>query len=365
MVVFYISGHGFGHASRDVEVINELGRHCRILIRSAVSPALLARTIRVPYDLLPGECDTGIVQVTSIENDDRATVAAAAAFYRDFPARVEAEVAALTGRPVELIVGDIAPLAFEVAARLGVPGVALANFTWDWIYETHPGFLPDGEGALALIRAAYRKATHALRLPFSDGFGIFDAVTPVPLIARRPTAARDETRRQLGWPIDAKIALASFGGYGLPRLDLERLDCAGGWTIVTTDRVSPNPAALPAHVIFLPETSLSAGDLRYENLVAAADAVVTKPGFGILSECVASGTPMLYTSRGVFREYDVLVAAMPDVIRCRFIPPSDLLAGRWRAALNALLAQPTPAATMAVNGAEVVAERLLSWIPGS
>ena len=54
MVVFYISGHGFGHASRDVEVINELGRHCRILIRSAVSPALLARTIRVPYDLLPG-----------------------------------------------------------------------------------------------------------------------------------------------------------------------------------------------------------------------------------------------------------------------------------------------------------------------
>ena len=26
MIAFYVSGHGFGHASRDIEVLNELGR---------------------------------------------------------------------------------------------------------------------------------------------------------------------------------------------------------------------------------------------------------------------------------------------------------------------------------------------------
>ena len=363
-VLFYISGHGFGHASRDVEVINALGhRGCRVLIRSAVSPSLFARTLRVPYDLLPGECDTGLVQITSIENDNAATIAAATAFYAGFPARVDAELAALAGRDVGLVVGDIAPLAFAVAARLGVPGIAIANFTWDWIYEAHPGFLPAGALTLATIRDAYRHATLALQLPFSSGFEVFERVAPLPLIARRPSASRETTRRRLGWPLDRKIALASFGGYGLPRLDLGQLDCASDWTIATTDRVSPNAEPLPAHVAYLGEDTMSPNGLRYEDVVAAVDAVVTKPGFGILAECVATGTPMLYTSRGVFREYEVLVAAMPRLIRSQFIAPADLLAGRWRAALDALLTQPPPPETIEVNGADVAADRLLEWLP--
>ena len=37
---------------------------------------------------------------------------------------------------------------------------------------------------------------------------------------------------------------------------------------------------------------------RYEDLVAAVDVVLTKPGYGIVSECVANDTALLYTSRG-------------------------------------------------------------------
>lgn len=362
-LVFYISGHGFGHASRDVEVINALGRRgVPILVRSGVSPGLLARTIHVPYELIPGACDTGIVQVTSIQNDDRATVAAAADFYRTFPARVDAEVSALGSRRIALIVGDIAPLAFAAAARLDVPGIALGNFTWDWIYETHPGFLPGGAPILATIRDAYRKAALALRLPFSAGFNRFPRVSPLPLIARRATEPREATRRRLGWAPDRKVVLASFGGYGLPSLDLGRVDASRRWTIATTDRVNPNPATLRPHVRYLAEDQLGPGGVPYQNVIAAADAVVTKPGYGILSECISTGTPMLYTSRGVFREYDLLVAEMPRFIRCRFIPPGDLLAGHWSHALDALLEQPPAADTMAVNGAEIAADVLSEWL---
>jgi hypothetical protein len=67
---------------------------------------------------------------------------------------------------------------------------------------------------------------------------------------------------------------------------------------------------------------------------------------------------MLYTSRGAFREYDVLVSAMPRVLRCRFINAEDLFAGRWREALEALLSQRDPPDTMAVNGADAVADVL-------
>src|SRR5687768_17465699 len=105
-VVFYISGHGFGHASRDVEVINRLDDK-RIIIRSAVDPALLERTVTTPYELMPAECDTGIVQTTSVEHDDEATVEAALAFYRTFDERIDHEVRALRHAGVEWVVGDI------------------------------------------------------------------------------------------------------------------------------------------------------------------------------------------------------------------------------------------------------------------
>ena len=81
--------------------------------------------------------------------------------------------------------------------------------------------------------------------------------------------------------------------------------------------------------------SVSHGSFRYEDLVAAADVVVTKPGFGIIAECIAARTPMLYTSRGDFREYDLLVREMPKNLRCRFITHADLFGGRWRDALTA------------------------------
>ena len=101
-VLFYISGHGFGHASREVEVMNALAaRHgCRLLVRSAVDPELLKRTLRADFVLTRGEYDTGIVQSSSVEHDDHATVDAAAGFYRNFSARVGAEVDALLRRDV-------------------------------------------------------------------------------------------------------------------------------------------------------------------------------------------------------------------------------------------------------------------------
>ena len=366
LLLFYISGHGFGHASREVEIINALHivrPDWRILIRSAVSPALLARSVNGPYQLIDGPCDTGIIQRSSVEHDDEATVRAALDFYATFDLRVEEESRTLRALGVTLIVADIPPVAFAVGARLGIPTVAIANFTWDWIYETHPGFLPVGQEILETIRTAYRSATLALELPFAGGFDLFAVVRPLPLVARRPTQGRTVTRRHFGLPETGRIALLSFGGYGLPELDLAAIDCRDHWTIATTDQTSPGASAMP-HVRFISSAALASGAVRYEDLVAAVDVVITKPGYGIISECVAAGTPMVYTSRGHFREYDLLVDAMPSVLRCRYIERAELFAGRWREAIDGVLSQPDPPETMATDGAEVAAE-ILTEMNGS
>ncbi len=355
-IVFYISGHGFGHASRDVEVINRLTStgDDPIVIRSSVNADLLGRTLRVPYELRPGVCDTGIVQSSSISHDDPATVAATLDFYRTFDRRVDAEVEALADLDVRLIVGDIPPLASATAAALGVPSIALGNFTWDWIYERHPGFLPGGVTTLDQIRECYRLVDLALELPFSGGFDIFDRVDRLPLVARRSTQPAGVTRAQFGLPPHRRVALLSFGGYGLPALDLSAIDCRDTWTIVTTDRVTPEAVALP-HVRVIAEREFAGTPFRYEDLVAAADLVVTKPGYGIVAECISTKTALVYTSRGEFREYDVLVSAMPRLLRSQFISHEDLFAGHWRDVFERALGQPDPRDRIATNGAEAAA----------
>jgi L-arabinokinase len=104
--------------------------------------------------------------------------------------------------------------------------------------------------------------------------------------------------------------------------------------------------------------------VSYEDLVAAADVVISKPGYGIVSECVANGTALLYTSRGRFLEYDVFTAEMPRVLRCRYLPQTDLLAGRWGDAVRALLEQPEAPERPRVDGSAVAASEILNLVIG-
>jgi L-arabinokinase len=374
-LAFYVSGHGFGHASRDVEVVNALGRlapDARVTIRTAAPRWLFDLTLSSPTELVPVECDTGIVQVDSLHLDAAATIARAAAFHRTLAARAEAEARALSEAGVSLVVGDIPPLAMAAAVRADLPAIALGNFTWDWIYAGYPDEVRAAPDLLPTLRDAYRHATLALRLPMFGGFEVFGArVRDVPFIARRSRFDRAAARRAFVLPEGRPIVLVSFGGYGLASLDLTRLQALDAYTIVLTAdpqqmRRGDSPAARPAagsgNLVTLDEAAIYREGLRYEDLVAASDVVVTKPGYGIIAEAIANHAAVLYTSRGHFVEYDVLVAAMPRYLRCRFIGHDDLFAGRWARHLDALLAQPPPPEHPRTDGAEVVAAIIADYL---
>jgi hypothetical protein len=50
---------------------------------------------------------------------------------------------------------------------------------------------------------------------------------------------------------------------------------------------------------------------------------------------------------------------MPRVLRCRYLAQEDLLAGRWRGAVKAILEQTPPPERPAINGADVAADAIL------
>ena len=354
VVFFYISGHGLGHASRDLEVITSIRRRrpeTRIAVRTSAAPWFFETSAAGAIELQTAEVDTGMVQIDSLRLDEDETARRAASFYATFDERANAEAALLTRIGADVVVGDVPPLAFAAADRAGVPSIAVSNFTWDWIYGAYPQFDRLAPGVLEKIRNAYACATKALRLPLHGGFEPMTSVTTdIPLIARQATRSKTITRRALGIDEKAVVVLASFGGYGL-RLAYDDIARANSFTLIVTGHEYSEPGLREAIV---------ARDIPYPDLVAAADVVVSKPGYGIVSECIANDTALLYTARGRFVEHDVMVADMPRMLRCRFIPQEDLLAGRWAAAVDALLAQPAPPHKPATDGADVAAAEILS-----
>jgi len=369
-IVFYVSGHGFGHASRVIEVINAvLARRpdTRIGVRTSAPRWLFDLTVKGKIAFSTLECDTGVVQADALTLDEADTIRRAAAFHSDLVTRAASETRILRELGAGLIVGDIPPLAFAVGGAAGVPSVALGNFTWDWIYSDYPR-VRLAPSLLPTIRGAYARASMALRLPLSAGFESFSNIKDIPFIARHATRTREEVCKILKLPTDRPLVLMSFGGYGIPSLDTETLTKFKKYIVL-------NAASRPAgrtrekvplverqgSLVTVNEEAMYDVGVRYEDLVRASEALVTKPGYGIIAEAIANETAVLYTSRGHFPEYEILVEEMPKYLRTAFISQEDLFAGRWEPHLDKLLAQNRPKTSKKpdTNGADVAADLLL------
>lgn len=357
-VIFYISGHGFGHAIRQIALINalhELTPSLPIVIRTAAPEWLFTRTTCGASSFLPGETDTGVVQIDSLRLDVAESVRQARAFLDRFDQLVGREAGIIRANDARLVIADAPPLACAAAAAVGVPAVVCSNFTWDWIYDEYSE-QPGVDSIVAETGRAYAKAHAGWRLPLSGGFETIDPIIDLPFIARHGRADIDPAgiRRAIDLPAERPLALVSFGGYGLHQLPLTRLDCLREWDIVVTTRGSED-VPTPHGVHLVREERLYGRGLRYEDLVRAVDVVITKPGYGIIADCVANGAAMLYTSRGRFAEYDVMVREMPRYLRCQYLALEAFEGGAWNAALRTVLGLRPPPERVPTNGAQVAA----------
>jgi len=245
--------------------------------------------------------------------------------------------------------------ALAAARHAGVPSIALANFSWDWIYRhlgrRHPLLLQAAEHAAR----AYATAGLLLRLPFAGDLSAFPRIEDVPLVARRPVIPKSAARQRLS--LDGRPAvLLSFGGIGMPELDPSALGRLDEYGFLVTGRVGTGRAPNLRH---LAAADLAAAGLRYEDLVGAVDVVVSKPGYGIVTDCIGAGTRFVYTDRGDFPEYPILVAEMPRYLPTRYVSNDDLRAGRLGEALRDVRAIASPPAPR-TDGAEVAARRLMA-----
>ena len=182
-ILYYITGHGYGHAVRSSQVIGSLKKtspDLKIHVRTTAPEWLfLDRAFQSRQAI-----DVGILQKDSLEMDLDGTLRACQSLHDSVPRLIEQEIDFIKQHQIRLILGDIPPLCFEIAMRASVDSVAIANFTWSEIYrayiKNYPGFI----SLIEEMETFYRNATLALTLPYPCGMDVFPRQETIPWIAR-------------------------------------------------------------------------------------------------------------------------------------------------------------------------------------
>jgi L-arabinokinase len=353
-IAAYVTSHGFGHATRTAEVLREVSVRApqeAVFVVSTAPARLFAELGRAV--VRPVASDVGLAQQDALTIDGPATLERWRAFTARWAARVDEEARWLREIGARVVLGDVPPLAFAAAHAAGVPAVALANFSWDWIYAHLAKQWPALGEAAEHSAAAYRTAALLLELPFAGDLAAFPRRERIPLVGRKPNVARQAARAALGLGRRPAV-LVSFGGLGLPGF---RGDALAG--LADFDFLVSEPLRnAPAHVRALDAEALAPMGLGYRDVVGAVDVVLTKPGYGIVSDAIASGARLVYTERGDFPEYPVMVGEMGRYLPAVYVSNEDLRRGNLRAALEEVRARPYPPPPD-VSGAQVAARRIV------
>lgn len=312
-VAYFVSGHGFGHISRSLEIIKVLLSYghsvCLFTERGNFLEGFKSENLQI----IPISTDLGLAQTSSLEIDLQATKYSIQNFQSRYDDLKENILRLLKKFSPDRIISDASSFPFPLAKSLGIKSVFLGNFTWDFIYSHYGQEDPFFETYAKLLSKEYSYATIGLVLPFHCPVEHVPNLQYTGLVGRKPTMNRGVLRKMLGFEDNKLYFLFSFGAYGLDSKKFNFKNLYKDIEIITSGLVD-----------FQGPKVREITGVSYPNLLHACDAVVTKPGYGILAESYFAGTPILYTDRGNFREYDYLVTAMNRYHRSAYISQDNL-----------------------------------------
>ncbi|KAF5754009.1 putative L-arabinokinase [Helianthus annuus] len=348
---YYVTGHGFGHATRVVEVVRHLilaghdvhvvtGAPDFVFTTEIQSPRLFLRKLVLDCGAVQADALT-VDRLASLEKYSETAVAPRASI-------LATEVKWLNSIKADLVVSDVVAVACRAAADAGIRSVCVTNFSWDFIYAEYvmaAGY--HHRSIVWQIAEDYSHCEFLIRLPGYTPMPAFRDVIDVPLVVRRLHKSRKEVRSEMGISEDVKLVILNFGGQPAGwKLKEEYLP--PGWLCLVC---GASEQELPPNFIKLPK------DVYTPDVMAASDCMLGKIGYGTVSEALAYKLPFVFVRRDYFNEEPFLRNMLEfyqggvEMIR------RDLLTGHWIPYLERATSL-KPSYDGGVNGGQVAARIL-------
>ncbi|GJR45923.1 L-arabinokinase-like protein [Tanacetum coccineum] len=310
---YYVTGHGFGHATRVVEVVRHLilaghdvhvvtGAPDFVFTTEIESPRLFLRKLVLDCGAVQADALT-VDRLASLEKYSETAVAP-----RD--SILAAEVEWLNSIKADLVsvsmvrsvicedclmeqVSDVVAVACRAAADAGIRSVCVTNFSWDFIYAEYvmdAGY--HHRSIVWQIAEDYSHCEFLIRLPGYCPMPAFRDVIDVPLVVRRLHKSRKEVRSEMGISEDVKLVILNFGGQPAG-WKLKEDYLPPGWLCLVC---GASEQELPPNFIKLPR------DVYTPDVMAASDCMLGKIGYGTVSEALAYKLPFVFVRRDYFNE---------------------------------------------------------------
>lgn len=312
-IAYYISDYGYGHATRSIAVIRELLSKTQnlkfIICHSFALPFLKAslRDERVAFRKV--ETDIGFVlKQGSVHPDIKAMIERYKVFSSNFPNIDIKEYNFIKNEKVDLVISDISPLPFSSAAQLGIPSIAVSNFTW---YIAYQGLFP--EKLLESLGEKYEKIDYFFYLGGSEEplWGRKDNEN-FSFYSRKidPNEVK-KIRRSLGVSKEKKLVFVGIG-MKINELDIDVLPLWDNSSCVFI--VSSNIKVDRENVFSIPPDYLES-----QNYIGASDIIITKPGWGTVGEAIQANKPLLLIDRKDMNEDQNTIKYLRNYNRCSTI----------------------------------------------
>ncbi len=315
-ITFYISDYGYGHATRSVALIRELLRqeeHVRIVVCHSYAIRFLKDSLqdkRVSFREI--STDVGyVLKHESILPDQMRLTKEYLSFIEDWEEKQSRERTFLKDQKVDLVVSDISPLPFPAAYELGIPSVGVSNFTW---YTAYQG-LVDNQ-LLDPFYHAYNKMTDFFSLASSQEVKWTESVNTYGFYSRE-TDRFEVQRIKSQLNPDGKKTIV-FVGIGM-KMDTSFLESLPLWESQDCVFVVSSNVDISRENVF----KMPIEYLESQNFISASDLVITKAGWGTVSEAVTAKVPLLIIERESMQEDNNTTAYLQDRDLCQTIKWSD------------------------------------------
>jgi len=354
-IVFYTSSHGFGHSTRMTEVANHIHLPHRITFTTMSPQWIYNINARRPFEFRKQKIDGGVKQSDCITILEKETLEEYGAIINRKEGILKEETKWLKENSVDIIISDIAPIAFTLGKKLSIPSIGISNFSWDWIYRPMIKKYKEYSHVIDDICNDYKEADLFLRLPLHGDVSIFSNIKDIPFIARSSYCETEKTKEKLGINRKEKLILLSLSGYDMAKINFLKLEKE----LSDFRIISFNPE-FPEYKNFIRVKNEK--HILHEDVVRASDIVVSKPGYGIVSECIANRTKFLYTTRKDYIETHVLEEGLKKFAISEEMSNEDFLGGKWHDHINKLLSKENNWPTVNCNGAETAVDEIFKFL---
>lgn len=323
-IAFFITSHGFGHAARACALMNAIHQVDNQYIFEVITTVpdwFLTDSLTCRWHLHVLETDVGLIQRSPLLIDHNASIEALNAFYPLSEERVQRAANILDKTKCVACLCDISPLGILAAQKASIPSFLVENFTWDWIYQQLGIEQQEYLNIAKMLETSYLQANYNIHLipgcP-TNGKGFLNFGP----IARTQIAGISSTRKALGIQNGKPYVYISLGGIQTD-FDIPDELISGDFHIVCiTNTKKPLTGE---HILQLPHHS----GFHTQDLLAASDLVIGKPGYSTVAELVLAGLPFFYLPRPDFPECQYLEKYIQDHVAFRKLDQDEFVSGEW------------------------------------